>query len=172
MDASNSHNTNAPKKILNSIAPHQATEPAGQQGMTAGPSMKKADTKSASVASPKIRNGTQNERHLSSRLKAMESTSMPAISKKSPPKAPRPWTIIETEEIFPWTTGSSEATSGASRNIPPTIHPMPKSPTSTDPALRDLDRSTARRRPRARARPASPRAMNAATKMLPKGPTL
>src|SRR5215212_11080918 len=137
MDASNSHNTNVPKKTLNSIAPHHGTEPEGQQGTTKGALMKKAITKRASVVSPKIRDGIQNECHLSSRLKAIESTSMPAISKKRPPKAPKPWTSVETEEIFPWTTGSSEATSGASRNIPPSIHPMPKSPISTDPARKD-----------------------------------
>src|SRR5215210_5764582 len=114
MDVSNSHKTNAPKKTLNSIAPHHASEPEGQHGTTKGASMKKAITKRTSVASPKLRDGIQNECHLWSRLKALESTSMPAISKKRPPKAPRPWTIIETEEIFPWRTGSSEATSGAS----------------------------------------------------------
>src|SRR5215211_8222329 len=114
MDASNSHNTNAPKKTLNSIAPHHATEPEGQQGTTSGPSMKKAITKRANVASPKIMDGIQNECHVSSRLKAIESTSMPAISKKRPPKAPKPWTIIEAGEICSLRTGSSEATSGAS----------------------------------------------------------
>lgn len=76
MDASNSHNTNAPMKTLNSIAPHHGTEPEGQQGTTSGASMKKAITKSASVASPKIRDGIQNERRLSSHLKALESTSV------------------------------------------------------------------------------------------------
>src|SRR5215212_10972726 len=86
MDVSNSHNTNAPMKTLNSIAPHHATEPEGQQGTTKGASMKKAITKRASVTSPKIRDGTQNECHLSSRLKAIESTNMPAISRNRPPK--------------------------------------------------------------------------------------
>jgi len=76
MDVSNSHNTNAPMKTLNSIAPHHGTEPEGQQGTTSGASMKKAITKSASVASPKIRDGIQNERRLSSHLKALESTSV------------------------------------------------------------------------------------------------
>src|SRR5215212_301128 len=147
MDASNSHNTNAPKKTLNSIAPHHATEPEGQHGTTKGASMKKAITKRASVASPKLRDGIQNECHLSSRLKAIESTSMPAVSRKRPPKAPKPWIIVEVGVIFSCRTGSSEATSGASRNIPPTIHPMPKSPTSMDPACKDLDGATARRRP-------------------------
>src|SRR5215208_621200 len=98
MEVSNSHTTNAPKKTLDSIAPHHATEPGGQQGTTTGASMKKAITKRISVASPKIRDGIQNECHLSSRLKALESTNMPAISKMRPPKAPKPWTIIETEE--------------------------------------------------------------------------
>ena len=146
MDVSNSHKTNAPKKTLNSIAPHHGTEPEEQQGTTKGALMKKAITKNASVASPKIRDGIQNECHLSSRLKALESTSMPAIRKMRPPKAPKPWTIVEVGVIFSWTTSSSEATSGASRNIPPTIHPMPKSPTSMDPACKDLDGATARRR--------------------------
>src|SRR5829696_5232885 len=74
MEVSNSHTTNVPKKTLDSIAPHHATEPGGQQGTTTGASMKKAITKRISVASPKIRDGIQNECHLSSRLKALESS--------------------------------------------------------------------------------------------------
>src|SRR5215211_4730101 len=133
IDVSKSHKTNTPKKSLDSMAPHHATEPEGQQGMTKGASMKKAITKRASVASPNIRDGIQNECHLSSCLKAIESTSMPAISKMRPPKAPKPWIIVEAEGTSSLRTVSSEATSGASRNVPPSTHPMPKSPISTDP---------------------------------------
>jgi len=57
MDVSNTHNTNAPKKTLDSIAPHHGTEPIGQQGTVNGASMKKAITKRATVASPRIRDG-------------------------------------------------------------------------------------------------------------------
>src|SRR5215211_3194839 len=168
MEASNSHNTNAPTKTLNSTAPHHAAEPVGQQGTTDGElRTNKPNTNRISVASPSVRERGQNERHLSSRAKALERTIIPTIRQKIPPKPPRPWIAAEMVGFSPLMACSREAASVPKRNIPARIQPAPKTPIRTEPTRNALDGMTARLRPADSASPPSPRATNAAMEMLP-----